>query len=125
MDFEIVAIGITVFHGIGIVMSIFSFLFFRDIFTQKILFLNEKLEPLDIESRRHYKIHPYISFGESWKGFGYPPPFKIQYMINPTYAGLHWELEERRKKLGVRIIKLMISFLVIMSALGIVYLLAG
>jgi hypothetical protein len=113
MTLEYWLIAATVAHGIVFFVKLFSFLEYRNIYTQKIMYLNNRLsEVRDIENFEITALH---EFKIARKGdVNYPPPFVKEYLKNPTYLQLINSLNRRRSNLRWLAGKLILSYLSIL-----------
>lgn len=80
---ELVSIGLTAVVGqIGVYAMVWYF-YKRNIFTQKILFLNQKLKSLEGKSLVSFRIGRYVKFQPSLSfESSYPPSINRNYLLN-------------------------------------------
>lgn len=120
---ELLAIGFTALIGqIGVYSGAWYF-YRRNIYTQKILYLNDRLSKLDEESlikfriERYIRIRPHLSYEDH-----YPPPIKEDYLKNPDYKKLQNSFRKLSRRLGKMAKIFGLIYAIGMSFLGLLYL---
>ncbi|MGD1961735.1 MAG: hypothetical protein ACFB2Y_22955 [Fulvivirga sp.] len=105
MSFNNLLILITVLAGWVIGASYFLYISFRNIYTQKLLYLNEKFSKMNSEDISKHRISDLRKFRFTMEGEErYPPLVKNDYLKNTEYRELVNGLNNRRIRLD-RIIK--------------------
>ncbi|MEO1098696.1 MAG: hypothetical protein AAFX57_13230 [Bacteroidota bacterium] len=105
MSFNNFLILITVIAGWIIGASYFLYVSFRNIYTQQLLYLNEKFSKMDSEEISKHKISDLRKFRFTMEGEErYPPLVNNDYLKNTEYRELVNGLNNRRIRLD-RIIK--------------------
>lgn len=120
MTFKDIYIFTTVLAMLPAALSSSSFSYFKNIYTQKIEHLNQRLAMLTTEEQIvNYKINGLLEFKISMRGgFGYPPEINSMYLINKTYKGLIDEHHKRSASLD-NLIRLSAKiYLIVMGIVG-------
>lgn len=122
MTLDYLLIGITVLH-LGIIgVYCFEYKHFRNIYTQKILFLNETFSGMSAQLIIEYRISGLRSFTITIQGEEpYPPSIKEAYLVNPEYKALTNELNARRLSLEKMLKKIILTCVILLVAVSVIY----
>jgi hypothetical protein len=96
-------IGTVVLYLGTVLVSYFEYLAYRNIFTQKIMFLNKKLTAANVDSYDLSKEAEYFDTLKRSAESSYPPKIIEQNKINSSYSMVIVEFGNKRKKLIKRV----------------------
>ncbi len=106
-------IGLTVAHGVIFLFKLFLFLEYRNIYTQKIMYLNNCLS--EVKNLENFELSSFHEFKIARTGdIDYPPSIVEKYLRNPTYSQLIESFNKRRSNLKLLGRNLIFSYLFIL-----------
>lgn len=111
MEFNDVYILVTILAICSIGLTLSSLSYFRNIYTQKIIFLNKQLTKLNTEEDIiEYRISEFREFNINIKGGElYPPTVRSRFLINTEYNSLV-EKHQKHLRLTDKYIRLIVWF---------------
>jgi len=118
---ELILLGITIVLGQVLFVCYLIYGALRNIFTQKVLFLNEELSRLPESEENKYKIGKYVRFRVR-REYEYPPRIKQKYSNHPEYRNLILKFEQRTKLLNSISINVLYVYCILLLILGVLYL---